>query len=402
MSRRILVVADDPYVLDGLHAPVDARQAWDLAFVASGAEALQEMAFRRYDVIAAGIRTPAGGGGSLLIEVQGRHPEVARIVLARRPEERDIATVVGVAHQFLRVPVGPGEAVAAAERAAELRDELGGELLPAEVTGMGSLPSPPSVFLELVEVLESGRADAAAIARVVERDVALSAKLLRLVNSAFFALRSPIGSVEAAVVRLGSQAIRSLMFMGELHSSFGIDEGVLAPGWLESLNERSLAVGRLAQKLGSGPIAGQAFATGLLLECGQLVFASLRPHLYGALLRRRSELRSLLDLEREAFGVTHAQVGAYLLGHWGFPAETIEAVALHGRPVGDLGHPPLDLTATVEVAHRLVDPGLPPVCDPAGGLELDDERLAYLGLLDQVRTWRESLGQPSGVSPAGR
>lgn len=394
MSRRVLFVHDDPAVLDGLRALLAGRPTWETAFTPSAAEALQALAAGPYDAVVADPRMAAVGGGTLLREAQARHPEVARIVLSPRPDERDIATVVGVAHQFLALPVGAGEVVAAVERAADLCDELGGELVHGEVTGVGTLPSPPAAFTALTAVLDSGHADAPAIARVVERDVALSAKLLRLVNSAYFAPRSPIASVEAAVVRLGSQTIRSLVFVGEIHGSFAVNEAALGPGWLEALNDRSLAVARLAQALSPATTAGQAFATGLLLECGQLVFASLRPHLYGALLRRRSDVRSLLDLEREAFGVTHAQAGAYLLGQWGFPAATIEAVALHGRPVGHLGHPPLDLTAVVEVAHRLVEPGSPPVCGFDLGIELDDDRLADLGLLDRVRGWRAA--QPGG------
>lgn len=388
-ARRVLVAAEDPFVLDALRALLPAHgDGWEATFAADGAEAAGALAAGRYDAVLADLRMPTPRRGSLLSEVQASHPGVARVVLAPGLDDRDIATVVGVAHQFLRWPAKAPEVVAALERATGLRDEVGGELAAGPAGVVGTLPSPPAAFSALTAVLESGRSDAAAIARVVERDVALSAKLLRLVNSAFFAARAPIASVETAVVRLGSQTIRSLVFMGEIDGAFEVDERALGAGWLETLNDRSLAVARLAQTLGPGATAGQAFATGLLLECGQLVFASLRPHLYGALLRRRGGARSLLGLEREAFGVTHAQAGAYLLGQWGFPAETVEAVALHGRPVGDLGHPPLDVTALVEVAHRLVDPGTPPVCDVDPGVVLDDDRLADLGLLERVRAWR--------------
>ncbi len=387
--NRILFVDDEPRVLSGLRRMLRSRQSeWHMEFVESAVAALQSMEAAPVDVIVTDFRMPGIDGGHLLSEVRRRYPDTARLILSGHTEEKDVTTVVSLAHQFLAKPCQSNELQSAVERALRLRRGLDGERIRAEVSGIGILPSPPSALHDLMAVLESPDCDVRALVRVLERDVALSTKVLQLVNSSFFALGARVTSLEAAVVRLGIHTIRSLILMEEIVEAFEIGGGV-ARDWLEELNRHSLDVARLAWHLAEPDSRDDAFCAGLLHECGQLVFASCRPDLFVAHLRLRElEGRSLVELERDAFGVTHAQAGAYLLSLWGFPLEVVAAAAGHTN--GDLPSTsePHSLADIVQIAHLLVSSEDSDPCGAAEAPPLDDDWLDKVGLLSEVWNWR--------------
>jgi HD-like signal output (HDOD) protein/CheY-like chemotaxis protein len=387
--NRILFVDDEPRVLSGLRRMLRSRHGeWHMEFVESAAAALQAMEAEPVDVIVTDFRMPGINGGHLLSEVRRRYPDTARLILSGHTEEKDLTTVVSLAHQFLSKPCQSDELQAALERALRLRRELDGERIRAEVSEIGVLPSPPSALHDLVVVLESPDCDTRAIVRVLERDVALATKVLQVVNSSFFAPRARVTSLEAAVVRLGIYTIRSLILIEEIVKAVEIRDG-LARDWLEQLNRHSLEVARLARRLAEPDSRDDAFCAGLLHECGHLVFASCRPELFIAHLRLRElDGRSLIEMEREAFGVTHAQSGAYLLSLWGFPLEVVEAAAVHANPDLPSTSEPQTLAGIVQVAHLLVSSEDSNPCGAPEGPALDDHWLEEAGLLAEVWNWR--------------
>lgn len=141
----VLFVDDEPHVLAGLRRMLRSRQgAWDLRFVEDARIALEVMEREPVDVIVSDFRMPGLDGGQLLAEARRRHPEVARLILSGHTDEGDLMRVVTVAHQFLSKPTGPEELIGALDRALRLRDELGGEQIRAEVSGLEAFPSPPT------------------------------------------------------------------------------------------------------------------------------------------------------------------------------------------------------------------------------------------------------------------
>lgn len=397
--NRILFVDDEPHVLAGLRRMLRSRrEVRDMRFGDGPAAALQLMEQEPVDVIVSDFRMPGLDGGQLLADVRRRHPDVARLILSGHTAERDLMRVVTIAQQFLTKPSEPDELVAAIERALRLRHELDGEQVRAEVSGVHALPSPPSTFLDLVEALEAPDSDARRVAGVLERDVALAAKVLQLVNSSFFAPGSRVTSLEAAVVRLGIHTIRSLILIDEVAQAFRVPDGVSSE-WLSLLNAHAFETARLARRLAAPEARDDAFSAGLLHECGQLVLAVCRPGVFAAHLQfREREARPLLDIEQETFGVTHAQAGAYLLSLWGFHLEIVEAAAHHAEPGSLELSGPLSVHSAVRLAHRLVESERIRLCTAPGDTWVDDALLERAGVLDVVRSWRAEQTAPLEVA----
>jgi HD-like signal output (HDOD) protein/CheY-like chemotaxis protein len=395
VTSRILFVDSEFEVLTGLRRVLRSqRDVWDMRFVKGANAALRILEEEAVDVVVSDFSMPGLDGGELLTEVRRRYPEAARLILSGKTPETDLMRAVAIAHQFLTKPCEPDELIAAVERTLRLRDQLGHDWLRADLAGIDALPSPPSALNGLLAVLDSPRSGVRDVAEIVQQDIAFATKVLQVVNSSYFAPRSRITSLELAIAHLGIGTIRSLVLSDEVMRTLRLPNGELGH-WLNRINAHALETAVLARHLAAPDAKDDAFCAGLLHECGQLVFAACRPGVFLAHLSlRERECRPLGDIERETFGVTHAQAGSNLLSLWGFPTDIVEAVAGHA----DLAEPELPgrprAAAAVGLAHRLVESESMRLCTAPDAPGVSDQWLAQAGLLDAVRAWRSSRDDP--------
>ncbi|MBI4582287.1 MAG: HDOD domain-containing protein, partial [Planctomycetes bacterium] len=212
IKKRILFVDDEPNVVDGLRRLLrKQRQVWHMEFAQSGAEALAKLAEMPFDVLVTDIQMPGMNGAELLERVVQAYPGVARIVLSGHVDETVATRVVSLAHRFLAKPTDADTLIAAVERAGVAQQEIGDERVRAWIGSCRSLPSLPTLYVELMQAAHSDTTNAREIARIISRDMAISAKILQLVNSSFFGLARRISSIEQTVSLLGLVRIRALV-----------------------------------------------------------------------------------------------------------------------------------------------------------------------------------------------
>jgi HD-like signal output (HDOD) protein/CheY-like chemotaxis protein len=392
----VLFVDDEPRVLAGLRRMLRSRQGtWDMRFVEGGADALDLMIREPVDVVVSDFRMPGLDGGEFLAEVRRWRPQTARLILSGHTAEKDLMRVATIAHQFLTKPCDADHLVSAVEGALRLRHEIPGERLRSELTAVTALPSSPGALQQLVEILQLPGSDARTVAAVIQQDIGLTAKVLQLVNSSFFALRSRTTSLETAVTRLGIQTLRSLLLRDDLVRAFEIPEGVPAD-WVALLNTHALETALLARRLAAPEARNDAFCGALLLECGQLAFAVCRPAVFSAHQKFREQAPALADIEARTFGVSHAQAGAYLLSLWGFPDEIVQAVAHPATAVAPDTPGRLSAASAIQLARQLVESESMALCRAPGVPTMPDGALASAGVLDEVKAWRARR------SPAGK
>jgi HD-like signal output (HDOD) protein len=354
--RRILFVDDDPNVLEGLRDALRSRRReWRMVFVDGGESALAELERDAYDVVVSDMRMPVMDGAELLSRVRRHQPHTVRIVLTGYADGDGAARAATVAHRFLSKPCDVNELSSVIERSCALVDLAREQELRRSAVRAACLPSAPGVYEELNRVLldpSTGMRDAAA---VVEQDTAMVAKVLQLANSGFFGLPRRVTRLEEAVTFLGLGTLRSLTLAAEAFCAFT----ALPPAHdrcLERLRERGrLVAGLVGALLPDGPARDDAVAAALLADIGLLVLATEEPdHLADALSTARAEGRSVADIEYERRGVSHAEVGAYLLALWDLPHGVIEAVAFHHRPPA-AGDPVPAAVAALHIADALAD-----------------------------------------------
>jgi len=401
--RRILFVDDESRILEGLQRMLrPQRQHWEMAFASGGAAALKLLEERPFDVIVSDMRMPEMDGAALLTHVRDRFPGVVRMVLSGHTSLGSALRAIPVAHQFMVKPCDPSLLRVTVDRACELRDLLGSDLILRTVGAMRELPTLPRTYAAMVQALSDPDVGLDRIARIVEQDVSLAARILQLVNSALFGLTQRISNVRTAVSYLGTDIIRNLVLSVEAFRAF---DGVAAVGGysLEAIHAHAYLTARIANRLPTQkPVKEAAGSAALLHDVGRLILMAQLPKEFAGIAGlAREQGRPLYDVEREVVGVTHAEIGAYLLGLWGLPFPVVEAVAYHHNP-GQVPHQAFDSLAAVHVADALAHTQKSmPLSAEFAPPSLDQQYLSNLGVADRIAEWESMAAEVAAEENEG-
>jgi HD-like signal output (HDOD) protein/ActR/RegA family two-component response regulator len=391
VKHRILFVDDESRVLQGLRRMLwTMRQEWDMEFVTSGAEALVALDASKFDVVVSDMRMPGMSGAELLERVRERHPEVVRLILTGQASEEAALNSVGPAHQFLSKPCDTDTLRGTIRRTLATRRILKSEHLQDLVSQVGSLPSPSPLYLKIVSELQSASPSMRRVADVIGGDPAMTAKVLQLVNSAFFGVQRQISDPYQATMLLGLKTVSVLVLSIGVFSQF--EHSGQGSAGIGGIMPHSANTAARARAIGLSLTSDQELvdhcsAAGLLHDVGKLVLASRLPNEFQEVVRRAvEEQQPFADVERAVFGSTHAEVGGYLLGLWGLTDQVVEAVAFHHAPAEGGDASSLALT-TVHVADVLAHEAQPESVVGAPP-KLDVAYLENRGLANRVDEWR--------------
>ncbi len=389
--KRILFVDDEPNVLHGLQRMLrPMRDQWDMHFVGGAMAALELLERQGVDVVVTDMRMPGMDGVALLERLVERHPRIVRIVLSGHAERESLMRAAAVAHQYLSKPCEPDVLRTKVTQAFALNTLLSDARLNELATRLKTLPTVSTVYREVLSELDSPEASAASVAAVIERDLSMTAKLLQLANSTFFGSAEQVSTCRHAVELLGLDTVRGLILSMEVFFRFERD----GQCWydVDALTRHSARVSRCAHAIardqGASPqMLSEVATAGMLHDVGKLVLADALGTEYTSALRERfGGNLAIWQIEQEAFGASHAEVGAYLLGLWGLPETVIAATAWHHRPSENGTREFSAITAVHAadvIAHRIERRANPdrPLEPP------DEDYLESLALLDALPRW---------------
>jgi len=392
MRKGILFVDDEPELLRGLRRTLfEMTSEWDMEFADSGQKALEVLEKAPFDVIVSDMRMPGMDGADLLQEVAKRFPSSIRIILSGHSDEKMIMRSIGQTHQFLAKPLNGNELQETLVRAFALRDLLADTKLKTLISDLRSLPSLPTLYQELMLELQSPDVTMQKLGEIISRDIGMTAKMMQLVNSAFFGLPVHISDPIHAARLLGPESLRALVLSAQVFSKFDrVDSSGLS---IEKFTDHSLAVASIAKHIAVSEnqkkeIADDALIAGMLHDVGKLILAQNLPETYyKAIACAEDNNITIWEAEQSTIGATHAEVGAYLLGLWGLPDRIVEAVAFHHRPIScvDKSFSPLTAVHVSDVLEHESGGGNDDVAPSMINLEY----LAKLGLTNQVSEWQE-------------
>ncbi len=283
---------------------------------------------------------------------------------------------------------------------------------PARVRArIDALPPLPKALAQALTMLHDDRTSTAACAETIARDQALTARTLRLANSAFYGVPGRVGTVRDALHILGRRALGSLLTSSALaaqlpvHRCAGFDFGAF---WTHALGS---AIAAQSLAVGSGLDADLAFTAGLLHDVGRLAMAAYFPEaLEAALAQARDRDCSDLEMERTVVGIDHAQVGGLIAARWHFPDDVVAAIRDHHAPPDPLagGRRAPELTDLVHLANAIAhaldlegnaDDRVPPIAFDAWArvCAAPDELLhAFARTEAGVAVLRDALDLPGG------
>jgi HD-like signal output (HDOD) protein len=388
--KRILFVDDEENILNGLKRMLrPMRNEWEVEFALSAEAALELMEQQAFHVVVSDMRMPKHDGAYLLNAVRERYPDVARIILSGHAEQEMSIRSVAATHQFLAKPCDAETLRRTVERTCRLRDMMRSERLRGLISQIGQLPSVPEIFEEMSAEMGSEEPSLRNVAAIVARDIAMSAKILQLVNSAFFGLRRKVGSVEQAVSYLGMDVIRSLVLSQSAFRSLERGESAVAAGTLWRFGQAVAAVARMIVKDAGGNrvMIDEAFQASMMIGLGKLILASSLPDEYASVVERVAAGEAEADVERELFDATHGEVGGYLLGLWGLSDGIVEALAYYAAP-GDMPVTDMQPVVAVHSAAAIVSEQ-----QGDGTAIADTAWLERAGFADHLERWRQQAAE---------
>ncbi len=392
-KKRILFVDDQPNVLAGMRRTLHKlKDEWEMTFCESGKEALEIMKKQSFDLIVSDMMMPEINGAQLLTEVAKLYPGMIRFMLSGHSNRELILQTVGNAHQYIAKPCDSDMLKRHINNSFGLHHILSNPKLHTRIASIKTLPSPPDIYNEIIHELQSDAASIDSIAKLIDKDISLSAKLLQIVNSAFFGLPQHVESVKQAVNYLGLNTVQGIVLTAGVHDQLK-DLGI--PGnSLESIFNHSIAVGCYAKKIAiqiglQQRESESALIAGLLHDIGKLVMlASFKEEMNAAIKIAQDKSLQPYMAESVIFGANHGEIGAHLLSLWGLHDPILEAVMFHHNP-RLASQPSKNILSAVYIANVIEN------LKPADGGELlaalDTNYLRPLDLIDQLPRILECL-----------
>lgn len=393
----VLFVDDEPAILRGLERQMltvetcfDGATTVNRLYAGNGAEALDVMAQTTCDVVVTDMRMPGMDGAALLRAIKNKYPQTVRIILSGYSDGGSKLLTTGLAHQYLTKPCDPEILHTILQSLCRLRSLLYNDGLKKIIAQMATLPSLPNLYWELMQEIQSPDSSLKRVGQIVGQDSGMTAKILQLVNSAYFGLPQQVTTATQAVVLLGLDTIKALMLSVHIFTQF--EQHLLKNNFnLKKYEAHTLTVASLARCIARQHGADQqtidtAFTAGILHDVGKLLLMtnlSEQYHWALSLVQKRHILPT--EAEWHVFNTTHAIVGAYLLNLWGLPYPIVEAVAYHHNPLDGIRRQFTPLTAVhianvwsyqlnlTSVDHRLS--------------QVDMAYLEHLGMAGQLPEW---------------
>jgi putative nucleotidyltransferase with HDIG domain len=389
-KASILFVDDSPSILSALRRMMHPfRDEYEMLFANGGQQALEMMAQKPSDIVISDMRMPGMTGADLLHKIYDQYPGTIRFILSGHSDRELIMQSIGFAHQYLAKPCDPETLRNSITRSLVLRNLLGNPYLHSCIARIKSLPTPPALYETLVAELQSEEGSIKSIGEIISRDIGMTAKLLQIVNSAFFGLPTRVDDAVRAVNLLGLDTVRALVLTVGIFEQSQVPP---LPGMsVDSIYMHSLAVGAAAKRIAKAigldqKQADEALMAGMMHDIGQLVsLIHLREELKEVLEATRQKRLALYQAEIQIIGVSHADIGAHLLSLWGLPTAIVEAVAFHHNPADHFYPKPSALTV-VHLAnafmHQIAN-------NDSTDRHLDMDYISKLGLADRLPELRD-------------
>jgi len=392
IKKRILIVeaeGGERQRLAGLF--LGSKEEWDVTFVDNYTEALALTSQVTIDAVLSDMPQLAVEVSSYLSEMAQWPRRVPQFFRADFKDKELLTKLFGPVPQFIDRTWDAARMELAIRRAFWRDMRLLNKSLQDLVSQMRELPSVSSLYCEVLHQLQSADPNIEQLGLLVSRDLAMSAKVLQIVNSAYFGLSRQISSAAEAVLYLGIQSLKALLLFTEFASHYEASRCPLFS--LQELWHHSMATAALARQIAlaeknGAAMAEEAFTGGLLHDIGKLMLAANMPDLCNQTLAvaNRNSI-PLWEAELATFGTSHAELGACLLCSWELPLAILDAIVWHHAPVHS-GSGTFSPIVCVHVANALdhenhvLSPKTPQAL-------IDLDYLRAIGLEDRCDGWRE-------------
>lgn len=348
--KRILLVDDEVQILKALSRAFFDTE-YDIYTAQSGEEALEILENTEVNLVISDMKMPFMDGYELLSKIKQKYPKTIRIILSGYTEEKTIikAIIKNIAKVYIFKPWNNDDLIHCVEQLFFVENLLNSNNLLVLINNLDSIPTITLNYKNILSLIETDE-DIKTISEEIEKDLAISTNLLHVANSALYGVKT--GSVKQAVTYLGLQNTKMLITSTSVMNS--VNSYNYNNDYFETLWNHSLLTNKILsliyEKFLKKKLPETCLSAGLLHNIGILAMKHELNNKHTNSVKEY-EKNNLLELENNVFGVTHQEVGGYLLSWWELPFPIVEAALFHHRPFDD-GIVNKELVLAVHIAQN--------------------------------------------------
>lgn len=333
VGKKILFVDDEVQILKSLNR-LFMDTDYEIFTAGSGEEALEILTDEKIDLVITDMKMPVMDGYQLLEKIKELHPNVLRIILSGYSEKNTILNALqkNIAKLYILKPWDNNKLILLVDQIFETESILRDSHLLGLINNTEELPTLKNSYRKVMELID-GDADLSEITSAIEKDHSITTKILHIINSAFYGVKT--GSVKHAIAYLGLSNVRNVLLATAIVDS--VNMSAIYGTRLEALWNHSFLCSKIVniiyQKLLHTKLSETESSAGLLHNIGIVLLLNIFPEKYIEIFcTAEKEKSNLLQREQADLNVTHPQAGGYLLKWWELPYPIVEAALYHHTP----------------------------------------------------------------------
>jgi len=345
--KTVLFVDDEKLVLIALKKIFDDNE-YLYVFKSSAKEALAYMASSNVDLVCTDIVMPTMDGIELLRFVKNKYPQIVRVALSslNRTQYIKKLTNENLAQLYLFKPWDNMDLKLKLFKILKTHKMLASHEVMVQLQELESIPTIPEIYKRLTELLRKDF-PVEDIADLIEEDQSITSVILRVANSAFYGRKT--GSISQAIMNIGLDNLNSIILANAVFQEASDDIEMLKDMWLHASNSNKIMTAIYNRCLKKN-IPSLFASASLLHEIGKVILLHSCKGYKGLMDVARDGDESLLTLEMKHMGITHQEIGGYLLNLWELPFAYVEVAMYHHRPL-DFRIINRELVAVSHLAH---------------------------------------------------
>ena len=332
MSKAILFVDDEKAILNSIRREF-FDSPYEVFIASSGKEALEILNKNQIDLVVSDMRMPEMDGYELLKRVKSIHPSIIRLILSGFTDEKTVFKSIynNLAKLFITKPWKKDDFRRAIDEVFKTEELLQNNKSLKQIKDIGKLPTIPAVLKEISDVIENDDHNIEKIVKLIEEDITLSSEVLRIINSAFYGIKT--ASIKTAVLSLGLVNLKAIIATAEVFKSEN-DFYNKKQIWEHSNITNKILI-ELYDKILNKKLPDYYSTAGLLHDIGKVAFFKIYDKEYDEIykLAEGKSLEEINQLEKEKFNIDHEELGGYLLQWWDIPYAIVESALYHHNPM---------------------------------------------------------------------
>lgn len=332
MEKSILFVDDEGQILRSLNR-LFLDKNYNIFLANDGESALKIIDTEKIDLLITDIKMPYMNGYELLKKVKEKYPNILRVAFSGYTDNKKICKALenNLAKLYIFKPWNNENLLSTIEQIFEFENTLKSKHIFKLINSLDNIPTLPTLYQDLCELIENN-ADMDIITKKIEEDQAISSRILRIANSAFYNVKT--GSVKDAIMYLGLSNLKSVVLSNSIFSTSHQNQHLTDILWRHSSFTNSIVL-FIYKRLLNKKIPKTYESAGLLHDIGKVVLLNNFSEQYKKILSfiMKNKGSKIADLENEAFSVTHQEIGGYLLNWWEIPYPIVESALFHHTPL---------------------------------------------------------------------